>query len=143
MIYEEYENIWSKIRKIEKKLSDTINKREELFLSTQPKSAALDKELVDGKNPKNAIEQYVIQKEYLNERINQYNQTLDDWYQVLRRKREELKLSKNIYDRIYYLRFIERLSVYKISVLVGYSKEQTYRYLKKIKMTQNDTKTVL
>ena len=143
MIYEEYENIWSKIRKIEKKLSDTINKREELFLSTQPKSAALDKELVDGKNPKNAIEQYVIQKEYLNERINQYNQTLDDWYQVLRRKREELKLSKNIYDRIYYLRFIERLSVYKISVLVGYSKEQTYRYLKKIKMTQNDTKIVL
>ena len=143
MIYEEYENIWSKIRKIEKKLSDAINEREELFLSTQPKSAALDKELVDGKNPKNAIEQYVIQKEYLNERINQYNQTLDDWYQVLRRKREELKLSKNIYDRIYYLRFIERLSVYKISVLVGYSKEQTYRYLKKIKMTQNDTKTVL
>jgi hypothetical protein len=143
VIYEEYENIWSKIRKIEKKLSDTINKREELFLSTQPKSAALDKELVDGKNPKNAIEQYVIQKEYLNERINQYNQTLDDWYQVLRRKREELKLSKNIYDRIYYLRFIERLSVYKISVLVDYSKEQTYRYLKKIKMTQNDTKTVL
>jgi hypothetical protein len=143
VIYNEYENIWSKIRKIEKKLSDTINKRDELFLYTQPKSSKFDKEKVDGKNPTNMMEQYVIQKEYLNERINQYNQALDDWYQVLRRKREELKLSKNIYDRIYYLRFIERLSVYKISVLVDYSKEQTYRYLKKIKMTQNDTKTVL
>lgn len=143
MIYEEYEAIWSRIRKIEKELFDLINKRDDLFSMTQPKSATMDKEMVDGKNPVNTMEEYVIQKEFLNEKINQLNQTLDDRYQILKRKREELKLSKNIYDRIYYLRGIERLSVYRISVIIGYSKEQTYRYLRKMKMTQNDTKVVV
>lgn len=139
MIYEEYESIWNTIRKKEKELFDLINKRDELFLYTQPRSSKYDKEKVDSKTTKNMMEQYVIQKEYLNERIMQLNTTLDDIYQVLKRKRDELRQSKNIYDRIYYYRIIERLSMYKIATLVGYSKEQTYRYFKKIKMTQNDT----
>lgn len=140
MIYEEYESIWNTIRKKEEELFKLINKRDELFLKTQPKSSKFDKEKVDNKTTKNMMEEYVIQKEYLNERIMQLNITLDDIYQVLKRKRDELKQSKNIYDRIYYYRIIERLSMYKIASLIGYSKEQTYRYFKKIKMTQNDTK---
>ena len=140
MIYEEYESIWNTIRKKEEELFKLINKRDELFLKTQPKSSKFDKEKVDSKTTRNMMEEYVIQKEYLNERIMQLNITLDDIYQVLKRKRDELKQSKNIYDRIYYYRIIERLSMYKIAALIGYSKEQTYRYLKKMKMTQNDTK---
>ena len=140
MIYEEYEDIWNKIRKKEKELFELINKRDELFLKTQPKSSKYDKEKVDSKKTRNMMEEYVIQKEYLNERIMQLNIALDDIYQVLKRKRDELRQSKNIYDRIYYYRIIERLSMYKIATLIGYSKEQTYRYFKKMKMTQNDTK---
>ena len=140
MIYEEYEAIWNKIHNIEKKLFKLIDKRDELFDKTQPKTSQYDKEVVDGKKQTNIQEQYVIQKEYLNEKINQLNTTLDDLYQVLKRKREELKLSKNIYDRIYYYREIEKLSMYKISSLIVYSKEQNYRYYRKLKMTQNDTK---
>lgn len=140
MIYEEYESIWNTIRKKEEELFKLINKRDELFLKTQPKSSKFDKEKVDSKSTRNMMEEYVIQKEYLNERIMQLNITLDDIYQVLKRKRDELRQSKNIYDRIYYYRIIERLSMYKIATLIGYSKEQTYRYFKKIKMTQNDTK---
>ena len=143
MIYEEYEAIWSKIHNIEKKLFEYIEKREKLFEKTQPKSSKFDKVLVDGVNPTNMMENYVIEKEYLNEKINQLNITLDDLYQVLKRKRDELKQSKNIYDRIYYYRIIERLNMYKISSLVGYSREQTYRYFRKIKMTQNDKKNTI
>ena len=132
MIYEEYEAIWSKIRKKEKELNDWINKREELFSMTQPKSASMDKEIVDGKNPINTIEQYVIQKEYYNEKIEQLNIALDDWYQSLKRKREELKLSKNLYDRLYNYRYIERLSIFKIAKLVDYSERQTRRHLNNI-----------
>ena len=130
MIYEEYETIWSKIRKLEEELFKLINKRDELFDKTQPKSLKFNKEKVDSKNTTNMMEQYVIQKEYLNTRINQLNQTLDDMYQVLRRKREELRLSKNPYDRIYTYYSIERLSIYKISYLMNYSESQIYRKLK-------------
>ncbi len=140
MIYEEYEAIWSKIRKIEKELFDLINKRDELFDMTQPKSSKFDKEIVDGKNPINTMEQYIIQKEYMNEKIVQLNQTLDDRYQILRRKRDELRQSKNIYDRIYVYYCIERLSIVKISYLTNYSQSQIYRKLEKMNINVKDAK---
>lgn len=140
MIYEEYEAIWSKIRKIEKELFDLINKRDELFDMTQPKSSKFDKEIVDGKNPINTIEQYIIQKEYMSEKIAQLNQTLDDRYQILRRKRDELRQSKNIYDRIYVYYCIERLSIVKISYLTNYSQSQIYRKLEKMNINVKDAK---
>ena len=144
MIYEEYESIWNTIRKKEKELFELINKRDELFLKTQPKSSKFDKEKVDSKSTRNMMEEYVIQKEYLNERIMQLNITLDDIYQVLKRKRDELKQSKNIYDRIYYYYCIERLNIYKVSCLMNYSESQIYRKLKKmgieVKMRKNAKK---
>lgn len=147
MIYEEYEAIWNKIHKLEEELFKLINKRHELFDKTQPKSPKLDKELVDGKNPSNMMEQYVIHQEYYNERIRQLNITLDDMYQVLRRKRDELRLSKNPYDKLYNYFCIERLSIYKISYLMNYSNSQIYRKLKsmgiEIKMRKNAKKNMV
>lgn len=140
MIYEEYEAIWSKIRKIEKELFELINKRDDLFLKTQPKSIKLDKELVDGKITKDIMEEYVIEKEYLNERIIQLNITLDDRYQVLKRKRDELRQSKHPYDRIYVYFCIERLSIKKISYLMCYSESQIYRKLEKMGIKVKDAK---
>lgn len=132
MLYEDYEKFWCKIRKQESKLFNLINKREELFEKTQPKSTQYDKELVDGKNPVNMTEEYVVEQEYYDIKINHLNKTLDDLYQVLNRKREELKLSKNLYDRIYTYYYIERLSVKKIARLVNYSERQTRRHLENI-----------
>ena len=144
MIYEEYESIWNTIRKKEEELFDLINKRDELFLKTQPKSSKFDKEKVDSKTTRNMMEEYVIQKEYLNERIMQLNITLDDIYQVLKRKRDELRQSKNTYDRIYYYYCIERLSIFKVSCLMNYSESQIYRKLKnmgiEVKMRKNAKK---
>ena len=132
MIYEEYEAIWSKIRKIEKELFDLINKRDELFDMTQPKSSKFDKEIVDGKNPINSMEQYMIQKEYMNEKIAQLNQTLDDRYQILRRKRDELRQSKNIYDRIYYYRLIEKIPCKRVALLIPCDISTLYKKIKNI-----------
>lgn len=140
MIYEEYEDIWNKIRKKEKELFELINKRDELFLKTQPKSSKYDKEKVDSKSTRNMMEEYVIQKEYYNERIMQLNIALDDIYQVLKRKRDELRQSKNVYDRIYYYFCIERLTIYKISNLTNYSQSQVYRKLEKMGVKVKDAK---
>lgn len=140
MVYEEYEAILNKIHKKEKELVENINKRENLFSMTQPKSSKFDKEIVDGKNPINPMEQYVIQKEYMNEKIEQLNQTLDDWYQILKRKREELKESKHPYDKIYYYFRIERLNIFKIAYLTNYSQSQIYRKLNKMGVKVKDAK---
>lgn len=129
MIYEEYEAILSKIQRKEKKLFDLLEKRDNIFDKTQPKSTPMDKEIVDGKNPINTIEEYLVQKEYLNEEIDQLNQTLDDWYQILNRKKVIFKDSKHILDRIYYLRLIEILEPWKIANLIPCDRATVYRYM--------------
>lgn len=130
MIYEEYEAIRKKISKKEEKLFKLMEKRDSLFAMTQPKSSQFDDETVDGKNPVNTIEEFVMKDEeqQLSVRIDQLNHLLDDWYQALKRKREELELSKNIYDRIYCYRFIEKLSIEKIAKIIYMSRSRTYDY---------------
>lgn len=130
MIYEEYEAIRKKISKKEEKLFKLMEKRDNLFAMTQPKSSQFDDEIVDGKNPVNTIEEFVMKDEeqQLSVRIDQLNHLLDDWYQALKRKKEELKLSKNTYDRIYYYRFIEKLSIEKIAKMIFMSRSRTYDY---------------
>lgn len=140
MIYEEYEQIWSKIRKIEKELFDLINKRDDLFSMTQPKSSQFDKEMVDGKNPINTMEEYLIKKEYYHEKIEQLNLMLDDWGQVLRRKREELQLSRNIYDRVYNLRVVEKILPERIAPLIPCDTSTVYKVMKNIAIKYPDRK---
>ena len=132
MLYAEYEKMWGIIRKLEKELFDLINERDELFIKTQPKAAVMDKEKVDISFKNNMMENYVIKQEYFNRRIEQLQQSLDDRYQALNRKREELRLSKNMYDRIYYLKYIEKLSTFKIANISGYDRTSVWRHLKKI-----------
>ena len=132
MIYAEYEKMWVVIRKLEKELFDLINDRDELFSKTQPKATTLDKEKVDSSNRSNMLETYVIRQENYTKRINQLQLSLEDRYQALNRKREELRLSQNIYDRIYYLKYIEKLNIYKIAYLTNYDRTNVWRYLKKI-----------
>lgn len=132
MIYAEYEKMWSIIRKMEKELFDLINERDELFSKTQPKATTLDKEKVDTSNKNNMMETYVIRQENYTKRINQLQMSLDDRYQALMRKREELRLSKNMYDKIYYLKYIEKLNIYKIASLTGYDRTSVWRHTKKI-----------
>lgn len=132
MLYVDYEKMWEVIRKQEKEYFDLINDRDELFTKTQPKATTFDKELVDSSHNSNMLETYVIKEEQITTRINQLNKSIDDRYQALNRKREELRLSKNIYDRIYYLKYVERLSIYKIAALVGYERTSVWRHLKKI-----------
>ena len=132
MIYAEYEKMWAVIKKQEKELFELINKRDELFLKTQPKATKLDKEKVDGNKTSNMMESYIIKQESYTRRINQLQVSLDDRYQALNRKREELRASKNVYDRIYYLKYIEKLSTFKIGKMAGYDRTSVWRYLKKI-----------
>ena len=93
------------------------------------------------------MEEYVIKQEKKKKKIYQINITLDDLYQVLKRKREELRQSKHPYDRIYVYFCIERLNIYKISNLMSYSESQIYRKLKKmgidVKMQKNAKITML
>lgn len=52
---------------------------------------------------------------------------------LLRLKREELYKSNELYDKVYYLRFVKKLKINNISQFTNYSVRQINRILKEIK----------
>ncbi|HHX71278.1 MAG TPA: hypothetical protein GX708_24945, partial [Gallicola sp.] len=55
----------------------------------------------------------------------------------LKKKAIELKNSKEIKDKIYYYKYVERLKVRHIPCKVNYSRSRTYELLKEIEETLN------
>lgn len=133
-IYLEYESYKQKLYAAQKNFDKILKRKEELFDMTQPTSPGMG-EKVSGGEPRNKFDSYLITKdeENLDALLKEAREILDDRKILLESKREELKASKNLYDKIYYYRFIEYYHVNRIARTVGYSEAQTYRILDKIK----------
>lgn len=131
-IYEEYKN---KYYETQREYDIILTEKEKLFSITQPSAVKFDKEVVSGGVVDNTFERYLILKEEkkIDQRLEEIKSLLDDRERLLKLKEQELKASTNIHDKIYKYRYIDRLKVYKIAKLVGYSEPQIYRILKVIK----------
>lgn len=131
-IYEEYKN---KYYETQKEYNNILNEKEKLFMITQPSSSKFDKERVSGGSSDNTFDRYLILKEEkkIEQRLKEVRSILDDRERLLKLKEEELKESTDIKDKIYRYRYIDKLKVYKISKLVGYSEAQVYRFLDEIR----------
>ena len=131
-IYEEYKN---KYYETQKEYNNILNEKEKLFMITQPSSSKFDKERVSGGSSDNTFDRYLILKEEkkIEQRLKEIRSILDDRERLLKLKEEELKESTDIKDKIYRYRYIDKLKVYKISKLVGYSEAQVYRFLDEIR----------
>lgn len=131
-IYEEYKN---KYYETQKEYDNVLTEKEKLFMMTQPSSSKFDKERVSGGATDNTFDKYVILKEEkkIDQRLQEVKSILDDRKKLLKLKEEELKASTNIYDKVYRYRHIDKMKVYKIAKLVGYSEAQVYRILDRIR----------
>lgn len=76
-------------------------------------------------------------KQRLEARIEELKGILAERADLLKAKEAELKASKDVYDRIYRMRYIDREKVRAIARRVGYSEPQTYRLLKEIQTNVN------
>lgn len=119
------------------KLSETqmrynriLSEKENLFARTQPQGVSYG-ERVKGGHYVNSFDQYLLEKEKakIDERLLEVKSMLDDRTQLLKLKEEEIRTSKDPEDKIYCLRYIDRVRVYKIPKIVNYSEAQVYRYL--------------
>lgn len=135
MLYVTYEQFKVKYYETQKQYNEILNEKEQLFLKTQPKATKFDKERVTGGVSTNTFDEYLIEKEkkQIDERLEEVKIILEDRKKLLELKREELKASNNIQDKIYYYRYIDKMRVEKIGRLVGYGEAQVYRILRIIK----------
>lgn len=132
VIYEEYKN---KYYETQKEYDIILNEKEKLFMITQPSSVKFDKEIVSGGTPDNTFDRYLILKEEkkIDQRLEEIKSILDDRERLLKLKEQELRASTSVQDKIYKYRYLDKLKVFKIAKLVGYSEPQIYRILKTIK----------
>lgn len=149
MLYIQYIELKKKYIAAQEDYDSIINEKENLFRATQPKGTDFSKEKVVGGTTSNLFDNYLIESELkgLDKRLEIARSILEARKVLYQLKEEELKLSKDVYDRVYVYKELYKLQVYKVAGLVGYSEPQIYRILRKIKknirLIENDSKTIV
>ena len=142
MIFLQYEKLKRHHAKAENDVSQILLEQEQIFQRTQPKTVTLENEKVKGGSPENKFDAYLTEKEArkIDERLEEAKKIRDEFGELLRAKEKELRASKDITDKIYRCRYLDRMKIRKISHLVSYSEPQIYRILKAIRnMIENDS----
>lgn len=137
MVYEDYESFKRQYHNTQLQYDAILSKKESLFAMTQPHTTNYEKEIVSGGTPKNSFDTYLIKKEeqQIDEKLAEIKSILEDREQLLKLKEQELRASNEIKDKIYRYREIDKLRVYKIARLIGYSERQIYRIMEEMKMS--------
>lgn len=133
-IYLEYEICKRKLYAAQNKFDQILKRKEELFDMTQPSSPEMG-DKVSGGERGNRFDAYLISKEEenLDALLKEARDILEDRKTLLASKKEELKYSNNLFDKIYYYRYIENFRIKRISKMTNYSESQIYRKLDTIK----------
>lgn len=136
-LYEEHYEILKKYKKADKIYNKVLEKKALLVLKTQPKSVDTTKENVSGGKNIDNFALFVEKLEKLDPEIQRTRneRSLQEYF--LKKKTIELKNSKEVLDKIYYYRFVERLKVRYIPYKINYSRSRTYDLLKEIEETLN------
>ncbi len=134
MLYIQYHEFKNKYNNAQKDYDDILSEKERLFARTQPQATVYDKEKVNGGNPSNAFDEYLVEKEKKNidSRLEEARSILEDRKRLLADKEEELRKSKDWYDKAYIYKYIDRLKVREIKYKMPYCRSQIYEILGKI-----------
>ena len=134
MLYLEYEKCRCRYMNALYMYENILDEKAELFEKTQPKSTRYDKERVSGGQSGNAFESYMVEVERtkIDERLKTVKSMVEDRGHLLKIKEQELRSSKDLYDRIYTLKYLDFRKTERIAKIIGYSESQTYRIIKGI-----------
>ena len=135
MLYQEYHEQKEKYKDAQRLYDSILSEKETLFQRTQPNAVDTSKEKVSGGKQTNAFDAYLIEVEEkkIDQRLSEAKSLMADREKLLRAKREELRSSNEIEDRIYRYRYIERMRIYRIAKMVSYSERQVKRILEQIR----------
>lgn len=148
-MYIEYLDIQNKYILSMQEVDKILNEKEILFQRTQPKSPVMDQERVSGGSPENKIESYIVELERkkIDERLKRAKEIMNDRHELYLLSLEDLKRSKDKYDIVFVLKWMDGRNAREISKIMHYSESHVYRMINKIrkkaKMIENDRKTVV
>lgn len=140
MLYVDYEISRRRYEETRKAFESMLDEKEVLFVRTQPGAVRFDKVRVTGGKQANSFEEYIAAKEkaQIDERLTEMRSILEDRRLVLESKEQDLRKSTEILDRVYCLRMIDKMRIYKISRITHYSDRQIHRFISCIIRTIKD-----
>lgn len=131
MVYPEYEKTKSRFYDSQRRFAQLLMEKEKIFASTLPSGIRYDKDVVQS-TPSDPMERYVGDLEDIEKKLSQVRDSVKDWEILLSAQERELRESKEIPDKVYVMRYLDKMSVGKIAYIISYSKRQVFRILKKI-----------
>lgn len=114
--------------------SELVDEMVELFQKTQPSSLDMEKEGRTQGNPTDKMDSYIIKKEnlQLDARVAASRDICNEMIQRLDNDERVLRMSMEQADRIYVLRYIDKISPADIASKLHYGQSYVYRMLREI-----------
>lgn len=111
------------------RLKELLDKKEEAFTRTLPSAIRYDSQKVMHSNQDiSPLDGYVIDIERIEQQIRQARIAVAERGEMLELKGKELKTSKDIDDKIFYMRFVEKQKVEQIARKLHYSRRESVDY---------------
>jgi hypothetical protein len=131
-LYLEYERIKNKYAAVQEQFAQALMEKERLFTRTLPSAIRYDKDKVQNSVDDNPLEDFVISAEEkeLDGKISRFRTLLDDWRVLLEVKEAELRKSKDIFNIIYVMRYIDGYPVSRIAKLLHYNRQWIYKKIR-------------
>lgn len=136
MLCLEYERLRRQYQDVRANYTELLNEKTALFNRTQP--GAVD----PGKGPggssvrsgSDAFDSYLIAKDklQLDQRISEAAELMLSWDKLLDLRKAELRRSRDLWDRVYVGRYLDRLPTQQLAIRCGVTRVHIYRILKKI-----------
>lgn len=142
MIYPEYEFFRTHWAETNRRYIELLSEKAELFALTQPSGVNTEREAVSGGKQGNVYESYMIALESskIDERIAAVKEILEEQERRLKDIEQELRKSLLLDDKVYRMRYIDRIRVYRIARMLNYSEPHIYRILRRIERTLKEDK---
>lgn len=135
MIYIEYDELIQAQKRTLMAYEAVLEEQERLFELTQPQGVDYGGDRVQSSPTSTAIDRYIEAKERagIDRRKAELAQVMQEREMLIQLKKSELYASQSLDDKVYRWRVIEQMKVPEIARRAHYSKEQTYRILRRIK----------
>lgn len=144
MYYLEYHHLLKKYKQAENNYYNALDKQNKLLYNVLP-HAVENKEVINHLNQisyDTSLIDYADKIKDVDNLVNETRNTKDMLAYELKDKEKKLRQSKDIYDKVYVLKWMEHKKPKYFCRSIGYSRRQVYRFIDEIKknMAQNGTK---
>lgn len=139
-LFIEYELLKRECKLAKREYDKALEKKAEYYYSVLPGASDTSKELIKTECTNDKFLNYTIRIQEIDSEIDVRKNLYGNLSYRLKLKEIELRNSKELLDRIYTYRYLDKLKVKMIGIKIRYGKSQTYDYITKIKnMIENAT----